>query len=152
MRRTIRLTETTDITALQNVLDATELFPTEMLPQMFNSTCKQASALWLTAFEDDKPVGFCHAIAEEMTNRTWNLLAIAVDPASQGGGHGRSLVSTLEMVLREKEQRLLIIDTSGTDAFSRTRNFYRDLGYGEAARIRDFWDAGDDKVTFRKQL
>lgn len=33
-----------------------------------------------------------------------------------------------------------------------TRKFYQQLGYEKEAVIRDFWDTGDDKVTFRKVL
>jgi energy-coupling factor transporter ATP-binding protein EcfA2 len=47
---------------------------------------------------------------------------------------------------------LLLADTSGTAAFSRTRAFYREIGYLEEARIRDFWADGDDKVVFSKRL
>lgn len=48
--------------------------------------------------------------------------------------------------------RILLADTSGTEDFAATRGFYAAKGYTEEARIRDFWAAGDDKVTFRKAL
>jgi hypothetical protein len=35
---------------------------------------------------------------------------------------------------------------------ARTRRFYRARGYGEEARIPDFYTSGEDKVTFRKAL
>ena len=36
--------------------------------------------------------------------------------------------------------------------FDLTRMFCQQLGYEKEAVIRDFWDTGDDKVTFRKVL
>jgi len=44
------------------------------------------------------------------------------------------------------------VETSGTADFAATRRFYRQNGYEEEGRIRDFWAAGDDKVIFRKPL
>jgi len=46
----------------------------------------------------------------------------------------------------------LIANTSGVDEFAQTRAFYFKNGYAEEARIRDFWDAGDDKIVFWKSL
>lgn len=57
-----------------------------------------------------------------------------------------------EQRLRSLGQRILLVDTSSTDAFTLTRKFYTRNGYEEEARIRDFWSAGDDKVIFRKSL
>lgn len=57
-----------------------------------------------------------------------------------------------EAHLQSLGQRLLIVDTSGTDDFALTRQFYATSGYEEEARIRDFWGEGDDKVIFRKSL
>ncbi len=36
--------------------------------------------------------------------------------------------------------------------FERTRAFYRSLGYEEEARIRSFYQAGEDKIVYRKLL
>jgi hypothetical protein len=36
--------------------------------------------------------------------------------------------------------------------FERTRQFYRTLGYDVEATIREFYNAGEDKVVFRKAL
>ncbi|EFL88504.1 hypothetical protein [Ahrensia sp. R2A130] len=62
------------------------------------------------------------------------------------------MTAHLENMLHEKGARLLLADTSGTDTFAATRKFYAAKGYTEEARIKDFWEAGDDKVTFTKAL
>lgn len=67
-------------------------------------------------------------------------------------GCGGAIAKHLEAELKERGQRILIADTSGTDEFAQTREFYRKNGYAEEARIRDFWAAGDDKVVFWKSL
>lgn len=108
--------------------------------------------LWLTHLQDDVPVGFCYASAEELTDGTWNMRAIAVDPAQQGTGIGRALTTALESALKDRGGRILIVDTSGAEDFAPVRKFYATNGYTNEARIRDFWAAGDDKVIFRKTL
>ena len=80
------------------------------------------------------------------------MLAIAILPIEQGNGFGGAIAEHLETELKKRGQRILIAETSGTDAFAQTREFYRKNGYSEEARIRDFWAAGDDKVVFWKSL
>jgi hypothetical protein len=58
----------------------------------------------------------------------------------------------MEVQIDDQGGRIVIVDTSGTDAFAKTRRFYENAGYIEEARIRDFWSKGDDKVTYWKAL
>ena len=160
----IRPTIEADLPAIGAVAEQTGLFPSSMLPDMvaeFLAASGPGSGplsgpepddLWLTAELDGQVAGFCYAAPETLTNGTWNMLAIGVDPARQGMGIGSAIVAELETRLRAQGQRLLIADTSGTPAFERTRHFYLKAGYAQEAVIRDFWDADDDKVTFAKPL
>lgn len=150
----IRETTRDDIPSLQGVLDATGLFPSEMLPDMLGSFLGDGEAgdIWLTYEQDGEAIGFCYAIPEPLAEGTWNMLAIAVQPGTQGKGAGAALTAELESRLLKLGQRVLIVDTSGTDEFTRTREFYIKNGYAEEARIRDFWGPGDDKVIFWKAL
>jgi ribosomal protein S18 acetylase RimI-like enzyme len=150
----IRPTQQHDLSALQLVLDGTALFPGDLLPAMISGFLSgaESSEIWLTCELEGTATGFCYAIPEMAAEGTWNMLAIAVLPAVQRLGHGGALVARLEAMLRERGQRILIVDTSGTDAFARTREFYRKNGYTEEARIRDFWADGDDKIVFWKAL
>lgn len=150
----IRPTKHDDIPALQEVLNGTALFPSEMLPDMVGGFLSdgQSSDIWLTCETNDQAVGFCYATPEALAEGAWNMLAIAILPAEQGNGCGRAICQHLEAELKGRGQRILIADTSGTDEFTQTREFYRKNGYSEEARIRDFWAAGDDKVVFWKSL
>jgi ribosomal protein S18 acetylase RimI-like enzyme len=108
-------------------------------------------ALWLLA-EEAAPAGVLYAIPEPMTQGTWNVLMLIVSPDAHGQGHGRALLREVEERLAARGARLLVVETSGVEAFERTRQFYARCGYTEAARIRDFYAAGDDKVVFLKSL
>ena len=116
------------------------------------SVAGETEGFWLTCLFKGRPVGLCYAVPEELADGTWNMLALAVHPDHQGEGLGASLVKAAEEYLINKRQRILIVETSGTDAFARARKLYAGNGYEEEARIRDFWAEGDDKVIFRKTL
>lgn len=150
----IRPTKQQDIGSLRTVLDETELFPSEMLPDMLSSYFGEAESqeIWLTCEISGDAIGFCYAAPEALTDGTWNMLAIAVSPTKQGTGFGGRIVEALETNLRRKGQRILLADTSGNAEFAQTREFYKKLGYKAEARIEDFWAEGDDKITFRKSL
>lgn len=97
----IRPTTTDDIPGLKTVLNATGLFPAELLTDMIGGFLSgaEASDIWLTGMDDSKPVCFLYTVPETLTDRTWNLLAIAVLPQNQGTGIGSAMVAHLETVL-----------------------------------------------------
>ena len=149
----IKATSKHDIAGLQVVLDGTELFPSEMLAEMLAPyLAGETEAFWLTCHIDEDAVGLCYTVPEELTDGTWNMRALAVCPDLQGKRLGAALVRAAEQHLRDRGQRILIVDTSGTEDFALTRKFYVQNGFEEEARIRDFWAEGDDKVIFRKAL
>ncbi len=77
---------------------------------------------------------------------------IAVLPELQGGGRGGALLGHVEDDLRGRGQRLLVVDTSGTAQYDRTRDFSMRCGYTAEARVPDYWSDGDDLVIFVKRL
>jgi len=150
----VRPTVREDITAIEQVLDTIELFPAEMLEEMIHDylTNKETEHIWLTACHDTKPVAVAYCAPEMLTNGTYNLYAIGVMSDKQGKGIGSQMISYLELLLKSRGHRLLLVDTSGTSQYDKTRAFYYKLGYKQEAVIKDFWAEGDDKVTFTKKL
>jgi len=102
--------------------------------------------------EGGGPLGVAYYAPTPAADRTWYLTMIAVRPDRQGHGRGAALMRHVEGALRTNGQRLLLVETSGLPDFELTRRFYAKLGYGEEARVRDFYAAGDDMVLFRKVL
>jgi GNAT superfamily N-acetyltransferase len=150
----IRLTKQEDIPALTMVLDGTALFPSAMLPDMIAPFLfdEDPVDVWLTCEVKGTPVGFCYTTPEPLTDGTWNMRAIAVLPERQTHGVGAAIVKALEDKLRDEGHRVLIVDTSSSEAYTMARNFYLKIGYTQEARIRDFWGPGDDKIVFWKSL
>ncbi len=58
----------------------------------------------------------------------------------------------VEKTLQESGQRVLLVETSGSEDFALTRKFYTKCGYEQEARVRDYYAAGEDMVLFRKVL
>jgi ribosomal protein S18 acetylase RimI-like enzyme len=87
-----------------------------------------------------------------LTKGTYDLYWIAVHPTMQGAGFGRALLNHVEAEVRAAHGRLLVIETSSKESYGNTVRFYRRIGYEEASQIRDFYDVGDDKLTFVKRL
>jgi ribosomal protein S18 acetylase RimI-like enzyme len=86
------------------------------------------------------------------TDRTWELTMIGVHRDHHRHGVGTLLLQSVEADLAGRGQRLLLVETSARPMFDRARAFYRACGYGEEARVRDYYEAGDDMVLFRKEL
>ena len=149
----IRETTKQDLVALGSIVAETELFPPEILDGLVApALAGSAHSVWLTAHTNGQVCGFCFAETEAMADRVWNMRALAVAPLLQGRGIGAALVAALEALLRKREQRLLLVDTSGTADFAKTRAFYHQNAYAREACIRNYWAEGDDKVTFSKLL
>jgi hypothetical protein len=47
---------------------------------------------------------------------------------------------------------LLVVETSSRDDYASTRHFYEVHGMSEAARLTDFYAAGDARVVYVKRL
>ena len=142
-----------DLPALKVAIDANELFPSAMLDEMISNyfNNKDSKDLWFT-YDNGKPVAIGYCAPEKMTEGTWNLYLIAVHPDYQRLGYGTSMLRYIEQILIERGERLLLVETSGLDSFENTRRFYRQSGYEQEARIREFYQAGEDKIVFRKSL
>ena len=93
----------------------------------------------------------CHG-PTPATDRTHDLYWIAVDPRAQGAGAGTELLAEVERRLAADAARLLVVETSGRDVYAPTRAFYTARGYTPAARVRDFYAPGDDRIVFTKRL
>ena len=147
-----------DLPRLQSILVATDAFtPAEV-----------AIALELleTVLKDPTQRDYEVAVAEAagrvagyvlfgpvpLTEGTYDLYWIAVDPESQGSGVGRRLMAHVEQEVRARGGRLLCLETSSQGGYLRTRKFYEQAGYVEESCIRDFYKPGDDRLTYVKRF
>ena len=101
---------------------------------------------------DGEPAGWVCLGPTPCTEGTFDIYWIAVSPQRQGRGLGKALMEHAENLIRGRGGRMIVVETSGTERYHATRQFYLRAGYQEAARIKDFYAPGDDKVVFTKHL
>jgi len=106
----------------------------------------------VTSGRDGKIVGFAYSAPASMTDRTWYLYWIAVDPGVQSRGLGGELLREAEESARSADGRLMLIETSSLPHYEPTRRFYLRQGYLQECAIRDFYADGDDMIVFAKRL
>lgn len=150
----IRKVQLHDLLGLKEVLDSSELFPSEYLDDLisdyFNN--KDTTDIWFTYIDTNRPIALGYCAPEKLTNGTYNLYAIAVRKELQGQGIGKKMMNYIEKLLTDNGNRVLIVETSSMDHYALTRKFYNKLGYRQEAVISDFWNDGEDKVIFWKKL
>jgi hypothetical protein len=149
----IRPSVHSDLPALERVLDATGLFPSELLGGMTSGffAGETEGETWLT-LDDGGPVALASYVPERLTEGTVERPGHRGAPRRAGARARLGAHAPHRAGAGARGERVLLVETSGVPAFDRTRAFYRGLGYDEEARIRDFYAAGDDKVIFRKAL
>jgi D-alanine-D-alanine ligase len=108
--------------------------------------------LSLTAILDGNPVGWVSYGPVPGTVGTYDIYWLAVDRQVQGKGIGRRLLAAAETDIRAHGGLRAVIETAGQSLYGGTRSFYLKAGYTEAARLTDFYDAGDDKVVYLRDL
>jgi ribosomal protein S18 acetylase RimI-like enzyme len=101
---------------------------------------------------DPKVRGYACYGPVPLTEAAYDLYWIVVDPAFQGKGFGQRLIRHVEQDVERRGGRMVLIETSSQESYGATVRFYERSGYELAARIRNFYKKGDDKLVFQKEL
>lgn len=154
----IRSVTRSDTAAVVALVVASELFPAEetgvvetMLEEYFAGREGEGHTCVVDEVDGDL-VAVAYYQPVTATDRTWELVMIGVRQDLHRQGRGAPLLQHVEDDLRTRGQRLLLVETSALPAFARARAFYLGRDYDEEARVRDYFEAGDDMVLFRKAL
>ena len=102
--------------------------------------------------DEDQAIGYICYGPTPMTQGTFDLYWIAVDPDFQEQGVGSRLLSFLEKAVKAEGGRLILADTSTVPHYEKTQKFYLKNGFQEMARVFDYYHPGNDRITFCKRL
>ena len=143
---------------IAQILEETGVFrpdEVDVALEVFDDYCEAPDAdYWAVgAFAGpDELAGFAFFGATPCTLGCWDLYWIAVKPEFQGAGLGRGLLERVERQLEGAGARMCLIETSSRSDYAATRRFYGACGYGEVARVPDFYSEGDDRVIYAKRF
>jgi GNAT superfamily N-acetyltransferase len=102
--------------------------------------------------DGERVLGFACYGPRDLTTGVFDLYWIAVDSSLHRNGVGRRLLVATEEQVRQAGGRMLIAETSGSEHYTPTRNFYYGMGYALEASIKDFYSVGDDLAIFIKRF
>ena len=108
--------------------------------------------IFSAVLENNSIAGFINFGPVPITEGTYDIYWIAIDPICQGRGMGTVLVSFAEEKIKAMEGHMICIETSSTEKYLPTQQFYEKLGYVLESRIRDFYRIGDDRMIYIKRL
>ncbi|MGH2574903.1 MAG: GNAT family N-acetyltransferase [Ignavibacteria bacterium] len=132
----------------------------ELIDKYLNDKKQKDYLIYVYVIDDTKKVaGYICYGKRPLTEMTYDLYWIAVDPDAQGKGIGKSLIEFMEEnlmqpVLRNGRQNgcLVLIETSGKESYRGERTFYEKNGYRIQTIIKNFYSMGDDLFIFRKYM
>jgi ribosomal protein S18 acetylase RimI-like enzyme len=102
--------------------------------------------------DQDQAIGYICYGPTPMTQGTFDLYWIAVDPDFQEQGAGSKLLSFLEEQARAVGGRLILADASTIPHYEKTQKFYLKNGFQEVAKVSDYYYPGNDRITFCKKI
>mgnify|MGYP001344375943 CR=1 FL=1 len=146
-------TQITDITARAGVFSREEI---DSVSVMFDEYLKYGTEgdgyHFLVYREGGQVLGYAIYGFRDLTDGVYDLYWIAVDPSARRKGVGRALITACEEAVRELGGRIIIAETSGTEEYESTREFYVRTGYVNEATIKDFYKVGDDLKIYTKHV
>jgi ribosomal protein S18 acetylase RimI-like enzyme len=107
---------------------------------------------WIDVDEEQVVRGYICFGKTPMTEGTYDLYWIAVEPEQKVQGIGRGLVVAMEHEIATEGAYLVRVETAGAPAYEPTRAFYDRIGYEVVARVRDFYARGNDLLVYGHYL
>ncbi len=124
----------------------------ELIDIALNDPEQKDYLLSLAVDENDRPLGYACYGPTPLTDGTFDLYWIAVDHNLTSKGIGTLLLKAVEDDIRKRHGRMLIIETSSSQEYDKTRQFYLKNNYPLVETIKDFYRTGEDRVTFIKRF
>lgn len=138
------------MTATVGVFDAAEVACVDELWTAYRKQGEASGYNFIVYRDGERVAGYACFGATPLTQGTFDLYWLAVDPASHRHGVGRALVEGVEAEVQACGGRLLVVETSSTPAYAPARRFYETCGYRYSSVIHDYYALGDDLLVFTK--
>lgn len=102
--------------------------------------------------ENGEMAGYVCFAKVPCTLGTYEMYWLCVNKSIQGQGIGKFIVDTVFDMVRDLGGHKLILQTAGRAQYIPTQKFYIHCGFTLEARIKDYYDIGDDCLTYTKEI
>lgn len=148
-----------DITNLEKILVSTGYFydfeirsALEIAEHTVSAGTEESGYFWIKITEGDEIIAFACYGKNEFSLHSWELYWIAVHQDFRNCKLGKALLHEAEEKIRQKEGKILWIETSGRPLYNSTEEFYKGNGYKLQASLEDFYGPGDPKHIYARTL
>ena len=147
-----------DEAAVRRVVESTGFFrpdEIEIAAELVRERLERGMAsgyLFVFAEDQGQVVGYTCYGEIGCTLGSYDLYWIAVDDRLRGHGIGAWLLRETECRIRERGGRRVYIETSGQGLYAPTQGFYLRCGYELEARLEHFYEPGDAKLIYAKDV
>jgi aminoglycoside 6'-N-acetyltransferase I len=152
----IRSLITADRTELKTILEKIAQFSSEdvsIAMELIDITIDKTEQDDYTIFvleEEGKVSGYYCIGLRPLTDGVYDLYWIVIDPDAQGKGLGSSLIEHAEKLVKDKNGRWLLAETSSKEIYTPTRAFYIKNSFNIVTEIKDFYRKGEDLLVYGK--
>lgn len=155
----LRRLESRDRAALASIIRSSENFTEAEIECALSlvdyclSNPQQSDYLIVSAVDSaGRLVGYACYGPDAMAERVYDLYWIVVAPGSRGRGVGTLLLGAVEREAARAAARMLVVEGPERAIGRAGRGLFAKHGFSEAARIRDLYAAGNDKIILIKKL
>ena len=144
-----------DVIEIKNIIESTGFFYDYEIPvgiEIVNEALikgQEKSEYFFQFIEADSKIAsyLCYGHIP-CTVGSYGLYWIATHNNYRGKGMGKLILEKTHETIKNRNGRMIIAETSGTQKYISTRKFYENNGYKAEAIIKDFYQTGDDKIMY----
>ncbi len=156
IRRVVKLS---DVETVRDLVEKTKVFSAEeiaiageLVAEAALKGEEKSGYSFVFLEEAGKILGYACIGRIPLTESSYDLYWIVVNNDRRREGIAAQLLELSEELVRAAGGTQLYAETSSRDDYAPAQSFYKKSGFTQCSRQKDFYRAGDDKITFVKPI
>jgi GNAT superfamily N-acetyltransferase len=148
-----------DIKSIHDIVESTKFFydheieiAVELVTETLNLGEEATGYYFVFAEADGVTAAYSCFGPISMSKTSFDLYWIATHNNFRGKGIGKKLLEETYKQATAMGCKIIIAETSGLPHYAPTRAFYDTTEFTLEARLKDFYDMGDDKLFYTKRI